>query len=81
VETQHLIDTAGGKVVVQGKLDPEVLLKGTVEEVNEAAWEVLEAFNEVGGLVLSSGGEIHPDTPVESLSSLVRTTEDFAEQS
>jgi hypothetical protein len=81
VDTQHLIDTAGGKVVVQGKLVPETLLNGTVEEVNEAAWEVLEAFLEVGGLVLSNGGELHPDTPMENLSSLVRTTEDFAEQS
>jgi len=81
VDIQHLVDTVGGKVVVQGKLDPEVLLSGTVEKVTEAAWEVLEAFVEVGGLVLSNGYDIHPDTPVENLNALVFATKEFAEWS
>jgi uroporphyrinogen-III decarboxylase len=80
VDTQHLVDTMGGKVVVRGKLDPDVLLNGTTEEVTQAAWEVLEAFLEVGGLVLSNGDEIHPNTPVENLNALVIAAEEFAER-
>ncbi|MEA3346164.1 MAG: uroporphyrinogen decarboxylase family protein [Chloroflexota bacterium] len=80
VDNEHLVEAMGGKVVVQGNVDPELMLRGTVEEVKEAAWEVLEAFADVGGLVLSDGCEVLPDTPVENVNALVHASEEFAEQ-
>ena len=81
VDNGHLLEAMGGKVVVQGNVNPELILNGTVEEVKQAAWEVLEAFAEVGGLVLSDGYNICPDTPVENMNALVHAAEEFAEQS
>jgi hypothetical protein len=81
VDNQHLIETMGGKVVVQGNVNPELMLNGTVEEVKQAGWDVLEAFSEVGGLVLSDGYNVCPHTPVGNLNALVRAAEEFAEES
>ena len=80
VDKAYLAETMGGKVVVQGNVDPELLLEGTTEEVNQAAWEVLEAFAEVGGLVLSNGGDLLPDTPLENMNTLIYASDEFAEQ-
>jgi hypothetical protein len=80
VDNQYLSETMGGRVVVQGNVNPEIMRDGTVEEVKKAAWEVLEAFVDVGGLVLGTGCEILPDTPVENMNALVRATEEFAEE-
>jgi len=80
VDREHLVEAMGGKVVVQGNVDPELMLNGTVEEVKQAAWGMLEAFADVGGLVLGDGYGIHPDTPVENMNALVYAAEEFAEQ-
>jgi hypothetical protein len=80
VDNEYLVETLGGKAVAQGNVDPELLLTGTPEEVKQAAWEVLEAFAEVGGLVLSSGGPVLPDTPEENMNALVYASDEFAEQ-
>jgi hypothetical protein len=80
VDNTYLAETLGGNAVLQGNVDPELLLTGTVDEVKQAAWDVLEAFVEVGGLVLSSGGSVLFDTPVENLNALVYASDEFAEQ-
>jgi len=81
VDNEHLVEAMGGKVMVQGNVDPELMLNGTVEEVKQTAWEVLEAFADAGGLVLGSSYTIHPDTPVENMNALVRAAEEFTKQS
>jgi len=81
VDNEHLVEAMGGKVVVQGNVDPELMLDGAVEEVQQAAWEVLKTFAQVGGLVLGDGYNICPDTPVENMNALVHAAEEFAEQS
>jgi len=80
VDNEHLVDAMGGKVVVQGNVDPELMLNGAVEEVERAAWDVLETFAEVGGLVLGEGYTVHPETTVENMNALVHAAEEFAEQ-
>jgi len=81
VDNEHLLEALGGKVVVQGNVDPELMLNGTVEEVQQAAWEVLEAFAGVGGLVLGDGYGIFAETPVENMNALVHAAQGFAEAS
>ena len=81
VDNEHLVDAMGGKVVVQGNVNPELMLDGSVEEVKQGAWEVLEAFAEVGGLVLSDGYGILSETPVENMNALVHAAEEFAQRS
>jgi hypothetical protein len=80
VDNDWLAEALGGKTTVGGNVDPELLLAGTEDEVKHAAWQVLEAFAELGGLVLGSGGPVLPDTPVENMNALVYASDEFAEQ-
>jgi uroporphyrinogen decarboxylase len=61
---------AGGRVALQGNLDP-VALFAPPERVREAARKVLESFGAAPGHVFNLGHGILPQTPVESVAALV----------
>jgi uroporphyrinogen decarboxylase len=61
---------AGGKVALQGNLDP-VALFAPPERVREAARKVLESFGAAPGHIFNLGHGILPQTPVESVAALV----------
>ena len=61
---------AGGKVALQGNLDPAALF-APPERVREAARKVLESFGAQPGHVFNLGHGILPQTPVESVAALV----------
>ena len=73
---QELTD---GRTAVMGNLDPtSVLLEGTPELVERSAVECLRSTNALaGGVILGSGCEVAPRTPIENLRALVRTAHSF----
>ena len=60
---------AGGRVALQGNLDP-VALFAPPERVREAARKVLESFGAAPGHIFNLGHGILPQTPVESVAAL-----------
>jgi uroporphyrinogen decarboxylase len=61
---------AGGRVALQGNLDPAALF-APADRVRAAAREVLDAFGTAPGHVFNLGHGILTQTPVESVSALV----------
>ena len=61
---------AGGRVALQGNLDP-VALFAPPARVREAARKVLESFGAAPGHIFNLGHGILPQTPVESVAALV----------
>lgn len=61
------------RLALMGNLDPyQVLVKGTVEEVMKACRECIRKAAPGGGYVLSSGGGVNAETPLENLHAVVR---------
>lgn len=61
---------AGGRVALQGNLDPAALF-APPERVREAARAVLDAFGAAPGHVFNLGHGLTPKTPVDSVAALV----------
>ena len=61
---------AGGRVALQGNLDPAALF-APADAVRRAVREVLDRFGSAPGHVFNLGHGILPDTPVDSVSALV----------
>lgn len=60
----------GGKVVLQGNLDPTILYAG-YDRIRQEAEKVLASFGNGTGHIFNLGHGIHPDTPPENLKCLV----------
>ncbi len=75
-EAQEL---TAGRTALMGNLDPtSVLLQGTPELVQRTAEECLRSTKPLnGGVILGSGCEVAPHTPVENLKALVETARTF----
>jgi uroporphyrinogen decarboxylase len=70
---------AGGRVALQGNLDP-VALFAPPERVREAARKVLESFGPAPGHIFNLGHGILPQTPVESVVALVEEVHAYSAQ-
>lgn len=64
-------------IVAKGNIDPALLLMGSKEEVLEKSREVLENAKQGGGLILSSGCDLSPDTPGENLLAMVQAAKKY----
>ena len=69
----------GGRTALMGNIDPtSVLLQGTPDLVRRTAEECLRSTDALeGGVILGSGCEVAPWTPVENLKALVETARAF----
>jgi MtaA/CmuA family methyltransferase len=63
-----------GGIVAKGNIDTALLVMGSKEEVLEKSKEVLETAKQGGGLILSSGCDLSPDTPQENLHAMVEAS-------
>jgi len=63
---------------LMGNLEPAgVMLKGTPEEVEEQAKEVIYEAGEGGGLWLSTAGGLAPGTPFKNIEALIRACDKY----
>jgi uroporphyrinogen decarboxylase len=64
-----------GRYVLQGNLDPAVLLSGSPETIGEKARQVVAAGQNLPGHIFNLGHGIFPDTPVEHAQALVQAVQ------
>jgi uroporphyrinogen decarboxylase len=69
----------GQKMCLMGNLDPtSVLLQGSVQEVERAAAECIEAAAAGGGFILGSGCEVPIATPEENIHAVVKIARQYS---
>ncbi|MDO8528166.1 MAG: uroporphyrinogen decarboxylase [Deltaproteobacteria bacterium] len=61
------------KKVIQGNLDPDILLKATPEEIRSATKKMLEEMQDYPGYIANLGHGVLPKTPVENIAAFVET--------
>jgi uroporphyrinogen decarboxylase len=67
----------GDKVTLVGALHPDLLLRGTPIEVEEACRDQIRKGAPGGGYVFSLGGEIIPNTPSNNIEAMIRSVEKY----
>lgn len=68
----------GDKIVLKGNLHTtDVMLKGSVEQVREAAKRAIDDAAEGGGFILSTGDQCGRDTPPENLFAMIETARKY----
>ena len=60
----------GGRMRLWGNINPMLMLRGTRDEVTQAARAALAAMAPCGGLMLGDGANVCPGTPIENLAAL-----------
>lgn len=71
----------GDQIVLFGNVAPRDLgVFGTPDQVYQAAWECLEKAGSGRGLILSFGGGISPNTPVENIDAMCKAIMDWNSQ-
>jgi uroporphyrinogen decarboxylase len=64
--------------VIVGNLEPAIIQSGTVDEVYEAAREVIEHGKKIPrGYIFAAGCELPPKAPVENIEAMTRAVNDF----
>lgn len=73
VDLAHIKKTYGDKIALMGNINtPQVMLRGTPDDVYAAACKAIDDAAENGGFVLSTGDQCGRDTPDENIHALVR---------
>ena len=68
----------GHKFSLMGNLNtPELMLKGSVEEVERASRKAIDDAGENGGFILSTGDQLGRDTPYENIEAMVRVARSY----
>ncbi len=68
----------GHKLAMMGNLNtPELMLRGSVEEVEEASKKAIDDAGDDGGFILSTGDQIGRDTPYENIHAMVRIARSY----
>lgn len=62
---------------LMGNIHPPWLVQAKPHQVEEASKKLISAIGEGGGLWLSTGGGIAPETPIENLKSLVTSVDKY----
>ena len=68
----------GHKLAFMGNLNtPELLLRGSVEDVEKASRKAIDDAAEGGGFILSSRDQVGRDTPDENIRAMVRIARSY----
>jgi len=68
----------GDRISLMGNIHTtDVMLNGTVEEVENAARKAIDDAGENGGFILSTGDQCGRDTPDENIFALIRTAHEY----
>ena len=69
----------GPNVVLMGNIPPlDVLVRGTADDVRKATEELLNKLPNCGPLIVSPGGGVSPQTPIENLKAMVEVVRKFS---
>ncbi len=78
VDLAEVKTTFGDRLALMGNLNtPELMLRGTAEEVFEASRQAIEAAKTGGGFILSTGDQCGRDTPDDNIFAMVRAAKEF----
>jgi len=78
VDLAEVKQTFGDRLALMGNLNtPELMLKGTSEDVFNASKSLIEDCKEGGGFILSTGDQCGRDTPEENIFAMVNAAEEF----
>jgi len=68
----------GDKLVLKGNLHTtDIMLRGTPDDVREAAKKAIDAAAEGGRFILSTGDQCGRDTPDENIFALIETAKTY----
>ncbi|KPK01318.1 MAG: hypothetical protein AMK71_05985 [Nitrospira bacterium SG8_35_4] len=71
-------DTLHGKMCFGGNVDPvNIMLQGSVQDVEDACKRVIETAGTEGGFVLMPGCDIPPTVPYENIQTFIRIARDW----
>lgn len=73
----RVAEVMGGKVVLQGNVNPLLLARGTPEQVEAASRAVLQRLAPLGGLILMDGANIPPEAPEANINAMMAAAEKF----
>lgn len=74
---KKMFETAGGKLVVIGNIQPLLFGNGTKEEIEAAVKECMQTAVGERGYILASGCGIPPNTPLENLMYFMEAAEKY----
>lgn len=76
----HQVDVAkaradlGPGVVLMGNIPPlDVLVRGTTDDVRNATRQLMDRISDCGPILISPGGGVSPETPIENLQAMLET--------
>jgi uroporphyrinogen decarboxylase len=75
VDLDNVVEIMGGKVVLDGNVNPMLIHSGTPEQVREACRVVIEKLAPYRGLILQDGSNIPPGTPIENINAMMEAAE------
>ena len=68
----------GHKLALMGNLNtPELMLKGSVKDIEKASKKAIDDAGENGGFILSTGDQCGRDTPYENIEAMVRVARSY----
>ncbi len=83
IELDHKTDMQAAKIAARGKaailgvLDPVMLLKGTLKDVEESAKECIKILGPGGGFILGPGCALPADTPAQNIHMLIECSHKY----
>lgn len=76
-DRRFLAEVMGGRVVMSGGISPDLLLRGSRDEVKAECRRYLETFAPFGGYILQDGNNVAPGTPLANLEAMVESAAEF----
>jgi len=77
VDPHVAAEKLGGRAVMSGNVDPQLILNGPPSRIIEAARHVIEAIAPHGGFILQDGANICPGTPIENMRAMLTAAEEY----
>jgi len=77
VDLDRVAEIMGGKVVLIGNIDPMLVHRGPVEEIEDAVRLCIEKLGPYRGYIVQDGANIPPGTPVEHINALTEAAERY----
>jgi len=78
VDVRYALDIIGNKfVIVAGNISPNLLLRGTPEEIEQKTKEIIYKIGNNGKFVLCPGCDLAPGTPEKNIMTFINTSKKY----